>query len=781
MFGTPPRRSRKTRSTGLRAPETVWSKLAHRLRDRATLLRLSLCLIALVMFLVLVKSWKSPFPYRAGQRVPHGVAAKIPFERIDEQATDELREQADREVPFVFRNHPSRLDALPQQLRSALGEVSQSMSIEDLSPDVVEGFGLAPQTTAAAEGKENPFKAPDPAQRYFDLKRAIGPMDTTTPRQRIDDVFEDFSKFLSPLRRIGVIDPKDEQLDGLDANRRIRIVGEEAVEDDVEIFLPQVRIADRLNDAGDLGKSWLSYPSLTAEMQPALAHWLVENAPATLQFDQNATTELRSAARDAVPPQTQQFIEGDLLVEPGDVITEESLDLLRGEYEAVESEIGPTERLTRIAVVFLLVSVLAVLNGYYIVHNEPRLVKSVSRLVVYLATIVGSAALARLLSFLPMPAEVVPLVVVAMLLTISYDQVLATLSALTLCIVITLSTTFELSQFIVLMSVAAISVIPLSRVASRKKIVIVGFYSAVTYLCVRMGLGIIEAQALNEVTRDMTLLIESAKGAGLCLAAAYIVAANLPFIESAFGVVTDISLLELSDPSHPLLQELVRRAPGTYNHSITMGSIAESAAESIGANGLLVRVGAYFHDIGKMLKPQYFIENIEDGGENRHQHLAPAMSTLIIVGHVKDGMDLAEQYNLPQVISDFIEQHHGTTLVEYFYHEATRQAEGQPDHRTDTEESSFRYPGPKPQTKEAGVMMLADAVESASRTLSDPTPKRIESLVNGITLKRLLDGQFDESSLTLSEIRTVEDSLIKSRSANYDGRIRYPDVKAQPV
>ncbi|REJ73275.1 MAG: HDIG domain-containing protein [Planctomycetota bacterium] len=777
MFNTPPKRSRKSRSAGLRAPETVWSKLAHRLRDRGTLLRLSLCLIALVMFLVLVKSWRTPFPFRAGQRVPHGVAAKIPFERIDEQATAELREQADREVPFVFRNNPSRLDPLPQQLRAALGEVSQSTSIDDLTPAVAKGFGLAPRETSA--GNENPFAAADPLQRYTELKQALGPMDTTSPRQRIDDIYEDFSKFISPLRRIGLIDPKDAQLDGLDADRRIRIVGAEAVADETEIFLPQVRIADRLNDAGDLGKSWLSYPSLTESLQPALSHWLVVNAPATLQFDQNATTELRSAARDAVPVQKQQFIEGDLLVQPGAVITEKSLQLLRDEYEAVEARIGPTERLTRIAVVFLLISVLAVLNGYYIVHNEPRLVKSVSRLIVYLLIIVGSAALARLLSFFPMPAEVVPLIAVAMLLTISYDQVLATLSALTLCIVVTLSTTFELSQFIVLMSVAAISVIPLSRVASRKKIVIVGFYAALTYFFVRMGLGIIEAQSLNEVTRDMTLLIESAQGAGLCLAAAYIVAANLPFVESAFGVVTDISLLELSDPSHPLLQELVRRAPGTYNHSITMGSIAESAAESIGANGLLVRVGAYFHDIGKMLKPQYFIENLEEGGENRHQHLAPAMSTLIIVGHVKDGMDLAEQYNLPQVIIDFIEQHHGTTLVEYFFHEATRQAEGQPDHRTDAEESSFRYPGPKPQTREAGVMMLADAVESASRALSDPTPKRIESLVNGITLKRLLDGQFDESSLTLSEIRTVEDSLIKSLIANYHGRIRYPDVKVQ--
>jgi putative nucleotidyltransferase with HDIG domain len=394
---------------------------------------------------------------------------------------------------------------------------------------------------------------------------------------------------------------------------------------------------------------------------------------------------------------------------------------------------------------------------------------------------VAAAALARAMTFLSWPAEVIPLIAVAMVMAVAYNQVFATMTAFTICVIVTLSTTSELSQFIALMSTSAMAVVPLNRVASRSKLVIVGMYTAATYFFVRVSIGIIQTQSLTEVFQDWTLLEHSAKGAAMCLAAGYLVAGSLPFVESLFGVVTDISLLELSDPSHPLLQELVQRAPGTYNHSIAVGTIAEAAAERIDANGLLVRVGAYFHDIGKMLKPQYFIENLPAGAENRHTHLAPAMSTLIIIGHVKDGMDLAEQHNLPRAITDFIEQHHGTTLVEYFYHEAARIAECQPDHKSDAEESAFRYPGPKPQTREAGVLMLADAVESASRTLSDPTPKRIETLVHGLTLKRLLDGQFDESSLRLSEIRAIEDSLVKSLIAIYHGRIRYPEAQAQPA
>jgi len=296
------------------------------------------------------------------------------------------------------------------------------------------------------------------------------------------------------------------------------------------------------------------------------------------------------------------------------------------------------------------------------------------------------------------------------------------------------------------------------------------------YFIASWGTGVISSQSLTPLWSDSRLLINSLAGAGWCIAAGYLVAGSLPFIESAFGVVTDISLLELSDISHPLLQELVRRAPGTYNHSIAVATIGEAAAESIGANGLLVRVGAYFHDIGKMLKPEYFIENLGEGDESRHDNLAPAMSTLIIIGHVKDGVDLAHQYNLPQALVNFIEQHHGTTLVQYFYHEAKKEADE--DHKTDAEESSFRYPGPNPQNREAGVMMLADAVESASRALSEPTPKRIENLVQKIVMDRLMDNQLDESTLTLNEVRAIEDSLTKSLIAIYHGRIKYPEQRS---
>jgi putative nucleotidyltransferase with HDIG domain len=203
-----------------------------------------------------------------------------------------------------------------------------------------------------------------------------------------------------------------------------------------------------------------------------------------------------------------------------------------------------------------------------------------------------------------------------------------------------------------------------------------------------------------------------------------------------------------------------------------VGAIAEAAADAIGARGLLVRVGAYFHDIGKMLKPEYFIEN-QPIDENRHASLIPAMSTLVIIAHIKDGADLARKHNLPQPIIDFIEQHHGTTLVEYFYGRANELRQADPN-SGDVDESSFRYPGPRPQTKESAVLMLADVAESACRSLIDPAPSRIEGLVREVAERKLADGQFDETNLTLRELRTIQNSMIKSLIANYHGRLKYP-------
>ena len=256
----------------------------------------------------------------------------------------------------------------------------------------------------------------------------------------------------------------------------------------------------------------------------------------------------------------------------------------------------------------------------------------------------------------------------------------------------------------------------------------------------------------------------------------------LPVLEALFDVTTDITWLEMSDLNHPLMRRLSMEAPGTYHHSLVVANLAEAAAESIGAGATMARVCAYFHDIGKLNRPEYFIENM-DPADNPHKDLTSRMSALILVAHVKDGVDLAIKHNLNSSIIDVIEQHHGTSLAWYFYQQALNQKAEvlrlvEEDKATEDDvpqitEDVFRYPGPRPQFKESAIISLADAVESASRTLDKPTAKSIEQMVEVLVHSRMLDGQLDESDLTLAELARVKASFGKTLMSMMHSRIKY--------
>jgi hypothetical protein len=259
--------------------------------------------------------------------------------------------------------------------------------------------------------------------------------------------------------------------------------------------------------------------------------------------------------------------------------------------------------------------------------------------------------------------------------------------------------------------------------------------------------------------------------------AAVVVSAILPLLESIFKCTTDIKLLELASLNHPLLRQLVVHAPGTYHHSMLVGTLAESAAEAIGGNALIARVGSYYHDIGKMLTPEYFVEN-QMGRENKHDRLSPSMSALIITAHVKDGIKLAKEYKLPQRIMDIIPQHHGTNLITYFYNKAK---ELEDPTVQQVQEADYRYPGPKPQTREAAIVMLADKAEASSRVLIEATPQRIKSLVQRVVNSVFMDGQLDECDLTLRDLQQINDAFVRTLIAIYHHRIEYPVVESEEM
>jgi len=770
FFGS--KKSRTALAASLRDSSKLSSKLRELLSNRGTLSRLSVCLLAILILIIAVEGWKAPFPYRLGMFAEHGILANSAFEIANPIETDRERTQKESEVPYSFNQHPELIEKLPLLLREDLIALATAKSLDELNTETRAELGLISSRRLEQFLDQFPEES---EQTFAELKSVVSSPDSSDTK-KIDELIDDFKKLISPLLIYGIVNETDLTKNQIRADDAIAIITES--NDTRRIVTTfDIQLPNQLSENGVIGRAWKNHPKL-APMSAVLSHWILFQAPTTLVYDSARTLQERNQARMLVKETYDTFQRGTILVEPGQVIDETQLALLRAEYEAKEDVVPFYERIVRVTIIFLMLIVLVVLNGYHLLHNKKSISKTVSRLSIYLSVIILTVFLGRLLSYDPWRAEVLPLLVTVMVFAIVYDQMTAILTALSLSLILCLSSGGSLGHFVVLMSVSAIAIISLGSVSSRSTLIKLGFGTGITYFLVYWGINLINNQELSNGFFDQQVLWESLQGAGWCLAAGYLVAGSLPFIESLFGVVTDISLLEMSDVSHALLQELVRRAPGTYNHSISVATIGEAAADKIGANGLLVRVAAYYHDIGKMLKPQYFIENMVVGSESLHDNLAPAMSTLIIIGHVKDGVDLARQHNLPQPLINFIEQHHGTTLVEYFFRAAEKQADLSPDHKTDAEESSFRYPGPKPQTREAGVMMLADAVESASRTLSDPTPKRIVSLVHSLVMKRLLDGQFNECSLTLSEINIVEESLVKSLIGIYHGRIKYPEERS---
>ncbi|MGQ9503504.1 MAG: HD family phosphohydrolase [Thermogutta sp.] len=429
-------------------------------------------------------------------------------------------------------------------------------------------------------------------------------------------------------------------------------------------------------------------------------------------------------------------------------------------------------RLLRFAAMWLMVVFWFAVGGAYIFLRERRVLVGLNRLFTLLTLLIVAIIVARWLAQDFPYTEIIPLMIFAQTLAVAYHREFALILGIIVLVLYLLVTGQEVGTGILWASVLTAAILQLDSVRTRTKLLTVSAVAAVVGVLLRflLALG-------NEVPLNMTLVGELWRIVLACVVTGFLMHGLLPFIERFFGVLTDMSLLELSDLSHPLLRELARRAPSTYNHSINVGAIAEAAADSIGARGLLVRVGAYFHDIGKMLKPNYFIEN-QGESQNRHESLEPTISSLIIIAHVKDGADLARQHHLPEPIIDFIEQHHGTTLVEYFFERAKGKQETQAE-TSKVDENNFRYPGPAPQTKEAAVLMLADAVESAVRSLKDPAPSRIEAVVRDIAERKLHEGQFDETNLTLRELRTIEDSLIRSLVAMYHGRIKYPERRTE--
>jgi putative nucleotidyltransferase with HDIG domain len=326
-----------------------------------------------------------------------------------------------------------------------------------------------------------------------------------------------------------------------------------------------------------------------------------------------------------------------------------------------------------------------------------------------------------------------------------------------------------------------------NNVRRRSRLVMAGAYSGLACVLLASTLGLIQWPVFSAELAQWEMVGKQVLSAILVSSlTAVLVSGILPLIEATFRITTDVSWIEMADLNHPLLKQMTIEAPGTYHHSLVVATLAETAAEAIGASAIMCRVCSYFHDIGKMKKPAYFIENIGDG-HNPHDDLTPNMSALVVMAHVKDGVDMAIKHKMNAEIVSVIREHHGNSIIRFFYHRALKQRdeikkqfeEGKA-HEEDipeVKEESFRYSGPRPRTRESAIISLADAVESASRSLQKPTPKKIDELIDELFKERLNDGQLDDAALTLADLATIKNSFSATLRSMMHSRIEYPKLE----
>ena len=483
-----------------------------------------------------------------------------------------------------------------------------------------------------------------------------------------------------------------------------------------------------------------------------------------LVYSADETEERRALARRAVPTQ-REFIMGERLVGRGDRVTEQEalfLSTLHGRL-VEKGSIGPVEKIFwRSVTRLLLAAAMLLIFGWVAWIHFRELLLGLRRLfaaaAVFAVFLVGAAVSLSQPSF---GAAAVPVPLLAILLTVLFRERVGypvTLLALALLGLAGADRDWMLAWAVL----GLVSVALVRRIRQRDQ-----FYKAIAVLS---ALQVFLITVVN-ATQGVSLLgLGSAYFAGVLTPVASIALALflLPVIEPLVGVSSDLTLLELSDLNHPLLKRMALESQGTFHHCQVVAQIAENAARSIGANSLLTRVGALFHDIGKMSKPEYYVEN-QGGGPNKHDELSPSMSALVVASHVREGIEMARRWRLPQAVIDFIPEHHGTSVMKYFYHKALEN-----DEQETVKVDDFRYPGPKPQSRETAILMLADAVEAATRSLAKPTPGRIREMTKQIIDERMLSGELDECQLSLNHLARIREAFIPLLTGIHHARILYP-------
>lgn len=479
------------------------------------------------------------------------------------------------------------------------------------------------------------------------------------------------------------------------------------------------------------------------------------------EFKTEETEKRRKQAVANLEPVRVTKQKGQVIVRRGDVVTAEQITAL----EELGLQKGQASYM-RIAGIALSVVMLFVLTIIFMYKNTPDVYRK-NHYLILLGLIVTIILLVTKATHF-YSDYLSPMAAGALLVAILLDVRLGLMTACLLGVCAGIIAEYDFRVAVVTLVGGIIGVFTVSKMSQGYSLTRSGFIVGLSNFTMILASGMASQTPVTLVLKQGVAGIVSGIGS------AVLTIGCLPYLENTFRITTAAKLLELAKPNQPLLQKMLIEAPGTYHHSIVVGNLAEAAADSIGADPVLVRVGAYYHDIGKLKRPYFFIEN--QLGENPHDKIAPSLSTLIVISHIKDGVELASEHHLPRTIVDIIKQHHGTMLVSYFYQRAV-----ETEHSECINEDDFRYEGPKPQTKEAALVMLADCIEATVRSLAKPTVNRIEATVRKSIRERLNDGQLDECGITLKDLNTIGDVFIRVLTGIFHSRIEYPEGAVKEV
>lgn len=711
--------------------------------NKSVNLGLSIAVIFIVIFLVLISGVKTK-TYKLNEGDICGENIKAERDIVDKITTEEKKKEAANKVENqVIYNENVKLETTNQidtffsQINAVDREASELVQKEATTKEVGE-------TTDK-----------DEEDRIYNEKLLNKKVELIKKKGGVQLSDEDYKKILvlTPKElnelRDYIINIMDKLYDDVKLYQRYY----EANKENYNVIKKENEVDAQQYLEVEVNKSTL--PSNLKELSKAVTFKIIKP---NYIYDKKATELKKEEARSSV--EDVVIRKGQFIVKEGEKVTESQIEVLK--ETGILDENKKSIWATYFSLALFIIIVLA-LQGYYLHKYHEKIFKDYRKLILLGVITCMFLILARTIAMIN--AYLIPLafapMIIAMLLNDTSAMVISIINAL----LVGVATQLQLDIVILTILNSIAGVMLLKNVEQRNDIL----YSSM-YIGIINGIAIGSIQFIQGGYEGTTIILNSLLAFLGSMLSGILTIGFLPVFESVFDIVTNVKLLELSNPNHPLLRKLSMEAPGTYHHSVLVANLSELAAQSIGANSILARVAAYYHDIGKTKRPYFFKEN--QRAENPHDKISPNLSTLIIISHIKDGIEMAKEYKLPKEITDIIQQHHGNTLVKYFYI-TMKNNSPKPE---EIKEEDFRYSGPVPSTKEAGIVMLADSVEAAVRSISDPTKGKIEEMVNNIIKGKLNDGQLDNCDLTLKDLNNIREAFLQGLSGIYHERIEYPKL-----